>query len=142
MHPTCCACSGWATVTGSEYLQDSRPLATHGLTQENQGAEKDRGYRRVGEASSPQITRASTTRTPRGRAHASTHRPRSFPRTRVGAPRSHTTRSAAASRFPGRNYRQPEGYRVWGRRGSPEDTFSRGGHVSQRQHSKEELHGA
>lgn len=68
--------------------------------------EKDRGSRQVGEASSPQITRASTTLTPRGRAHASTHPPLPQPPADTcRRPSSHTARSAAALRFPERTTR-------------------------------------
>lgn len=108
--------------------------------------EKDRGSRRVREASSPQITRASNTRTPRGHTHASTHPPLPQPPADTcRRPRSHNQVRCSLT-VPCTNNAQPEraskGTGSWGRRGSPEDTFSRGGHVCQRQQSKKELHGA
>lgn len=72
--------------------------------------------------------------------------PRSLPRTRVGAP-AHTHNPVCCSlTVPCTNHAHPErankGTGSGGRRGSPEDTFSRRGHVSQHQQGKKELHGA
>lgn len=104
IHPICCVCSGWATVTGSESLQDSPPLATHGQTQENQGAKRtvDPG------GSEKHPHHRSHARPPRGHpaaAHMRAHIPPQPPADTCRRPRSHTTRSAAASRFFARTTR-------------------------------------